>query len=559
MIVLINLTLVVMMVVLSFFFYRQFRQALDERVLLQLTSIKQLKKAQVEEYIKSRWEEFESDPASYKPLTVDGEFAPHVNSLFDSVCIREHLLEPPVREGIHDISPCSKVQQAMLVFLKKSEDIIYVDYPDMERIQSILLERTGMQETGETYLVGSDFRLRSQSRFYPDQKPMQIVAETEGVMNGLAGINGNGVIEDYRNIPVYSAYHKLDLPGVNWVVLSELDVEEANIPLAEMRTRLELIFFMICLLGLTLSLLLTGIFTRSLLKMRDFLTNMSKGKYDFQLSEPYRILEIKEMFNALEQLRKSIRGAIQFSSEIGEMNLDTEYKLTSRNDELGKSLIRMREKLAEYEKKERANQQIAKKSLITGQENERQRLARELHDGLGPLLTSLKLTVQSLELEKGTKRKISGIIDDTISEIRRMTYDLMPPALTDFGVGKAMSNFTELIRKSSGISVYYDDATKPTNSRLTPEVNVCLFRVCQELINNTLKHSGAESMNISLTEFDDKVSLYYRDNGKGFDIEKVRHGSGLKNIRERIAVFNGYSHITSSNRGTEVEIEIPLP
>jgi signal transduction histidine kinase len=166
--------------------------------------------------------------------------------------------------------------------------------------------------------------------------------------------------------------------------------------------------------------------------------------------------------------------------------------------------------------------------------------------------------VQSLELDKDTKKKISSILDDTINEIRRMTSDLMPPALTDFGVGKAMSNFTDLIRKSSGVSVYYDDSTKSANSKLTPEINVCLFRVCQELINNSLKHSGAESINISLTEFDDKVSLYFRDNGKGFDVENVKHGSGLKNIRERIAVFDGYLHITSSNQGTEVEMEIPL-
>ena len=559
MMILINLSLISVMVVLSFFFYRQFQQALDERVLLQLTSIKTLKRIQVEEYIKSRWKEFESDPAGYKTLACeDGALDPHVYTLFDTVCIRKHLAQP-APEGVYDLSHCSKHQQVMLVLIKKFGNIIYVDYPDIDSIQNILLERTGMQETGETYLVGGDFRLRSQSRFYPDRSPLQLVAETEGVRNALAGNNGSGVIKDYRDIPVYSAYHQLDLPGVNWVILSELDVAEANIPLTKVRNKLILIFIGICLLGLALSMLLTGIFTRPLLKMRDFLESMSRGMYDFQWSGSYGPVEIEEMFHALEELKKSIRGAILFSTEIGEMNPNATYKLTSRHDELGKSLIRMQRRLVEYEKKERANQQLATRSLLTGQENERQRLARELHDGLGPLLTSLKLSVQALELEQEAQKKISGMVDHTISEIRRMTFDLMPPALTDFGVGKTMTNFTELIRRSSGISVYYDDATKSNNSRLTAEISVCLFRVCQELINNSLKHSGAESINISLTEFDDKVSLYYRDNGKGFDIETVEYGSGLKNIRERIAVFNGYLHITSSKQGTEVEIEIPLP
>lgn len=547
------------MAVLSFFFYQQFQQALDQRVLLQLTSIKRLKRVQVENYIKSELNDFSINPAAYKPLVIRGQFEENIYARFDTACLMKNVLQTDFREGIHDLSACSADQQVVLALIKNSGDTTYIHYLDINRIQHILLERTGMGETGETYLVGDDFRLRSQSRFFPDSLPLQIEAETKGVKNALAGNNGHGVIEDYRDIPVYSAYHQMDLPGINWVILSELDVAEAVVPLTNMRNRLELIFLMISLLGLTLTLLLTGAFTRPMLKMRDYLANMSKGRFDFRLSEPYRIHEIKEMFNALEELRSSIREAIHFSSEIGEMNMEAKYKLTSRHDELGKSLIRMQEKLAEYEKKERASQQLAKKSLITGQENEQQRLARELHDGLGPLLTSLKLTVQSLHLEKDTKKKISGIVDDTINEIRRMAYDLMPPALTDFGVGKAMSNFTELIRKSSDIAVYYDDATKPTNSRLTPEINVCLFRVCQELINNSLKHSGAESINISLTEFDDRVSLYYRDNGKGFDIEEVRLGSGLKNIRERIAVVNGYLHITSSNLGTEVEIEIPLP
>lgn len=134
----------------------------------------------------------------------------------------------------------------------------------------------------------------------------------------------------------------------------------------------------------------------------------------------------------------------------------------------------------------------------------------------------------------------------------------MPSVLVDFGVGRALASFIERMKKSSGIEIVYDDATKGRAGRLSMDLDICIFRVSQELINNTLKHAHAKKITISLTEFNDKISLYYLDDGKGFDPKTIKYGAGLRNIRERVEIFNGYLSISSDHNGTEVEVEIPL-
>lgn len=549
---LISLIVVIVIVVISLFFYHQFRQALDERMLLQLSSIMHLKSLQIEDYVQTQLKQFDQ----LEPPLLSAFDDYQVNNL-DSVCIGE-IIGAEHTPKLYDLSWCSLNKSVLLGVVKHDEQGVRLHLLNHKTIQEILLERTGMGESGETYLVGADHTMRSLSRFFPDEHPLNLPAATDGVLQALSGRQGSGIIKDYREVPVYSAFRKLNIPGIDWVILSEIDVEEVTIPLSRMRNKLILISIAVCLMAIVLSLLVTNLLTRPLFRMRDLLRRMSLGKFDLVSTPYYQTVEIHEMFTALDELRKSINQAIQYSSEIGNMNLSAQYQLSGQHDELGKSLIRMKSQLAEYKRHEKTSHQVAKRSLITGQENERKRLAREMHDGLGPLLTSLKLTIQALDLDSIQRKKVNGLIDHTIAEIRRVTYDLMPPALLDFGVGRAMLHFVEMIRKSSELEIRYDDSTKESGSAISPEMNICLFRVCQELLHNAIKHSGATRVALSITEFDEKVSLYYSDNGRGFDTDKPGSGSGLKNIEERIAVFDGYMHIASSDNGTTVEIELPI-
>ncbi|EPR66017.1 sensor histidine kinase [Cyclobacterium qasimii] len=453
-ILLINSLVFLVVVTLSIFSYKEFKYALDERVLLQLSSIKKLKRIQLEAFLNAELENFHN--ANIK-LESDSTINPYavIAEEVDITCLQNRLKLMPNGESIIDITSCARKGKVKLAMVNKiANRVRQIECINNDLIQDILMERTGMGQSGETYLVGNDYRMRSESRFFPEQPPGQIKASTIGAKHALLGIDGFGIINDYRGIPVYSSYHKLDIANLNWAILSEIDVVEVTAPLLNMRNKLILISFLVLLFALTFSFLITVVLSKPLLNMRLFLNFMTRGNYDFTIVNNYQTKEIKEMFVALEKLQKSIREAINFSSEIGNMNMKAKYHLSGEGDLLGKSLIVMQKKLMEYENAENLSRLMAKKSLIEGQENERKRLSKDLHDGVGPLLTSLKLMVHTSELSSPDKKRINVVVDGTIDEIRRMTYNLMPSVLVDFGVGKALESFIDRMKKPVGLKLF---------------------------------------------------------------------------------------------------------
>ena len=239
------------------------------------------------------------------------------------------------------------------------------------------------------------------------------------------------------------------------------------------------------------------------------------------------------------------------------MNLSSSYKPKSNHDLLGRSLIKMRDKLEEFRVTENKINISNKRLLVKHLEDERRRLARELHDGIGPLLTTIKLYVQNRVEANEHKDSLKEMIDTTINEIRQMTNVLMPTSIDKFGIGATLINYVENIQKSSEASIRFEDLTKKESSLITKEQEINIFRIVQELINNSIKHSKATKIRISLTEFDNVLSLYYFDNGIGFNINEVTLGSGIKNIRERVEIFDGTLEIESTEN-TIFEIEMPI-
>jgi methyl-accepting chemotaxis protein len=234
-----------------------------------------------------------------------------------------------------------------------------------------------MGSSGESYVVGNDYRLRSQSRFFPQTTPYKIKAKTVGVLDGLNQKEGDGIFFDYRKIDVYSAYSSLKIDYLHWVILSEIDVNEVTIPLKEMRLKLLFLTLLIITLSSILSLFLTKIITNPIKKIQESLLIMAKGNYNEKLILKKSPTEIMEIFHALENLRIAIDGAVNFSVDIGKINLSTSYQPKSENDLLGKSLIKMRGKLEAYRTAENKMNLTNKRLLVTNLENERTRLARE--------------------------------------------------------------------------------------------------------------------------------------------------------------------------------------
>jgi two-component system NarL family sensor kinase len=526
---------------ISYAFYYQFRLSLDQRVLLHLTSIKQLKRLQIEEYLASKWQDFD-EKAVPAPITSD--------SL--------DLWEQYPESGTYDITFANPSGKILLLLIKRVEDKIATDTINDLRIQEILLERTGMGNSGESYLVGEDFHLRSQSRFDPEKPPYLNESRSETVRSGLKGNEGSGITKDYRGHPVYSSYMPIQFQNIKWLILSEMDTEEVMIPLVIMQRRLSLIAIGIFLLALIVSIILSERFSKPILAMQQHLDAMIHGDYSRNIQIKNYPEEIKVMFQELKDLKESLMGAIHFSTSIGNMDLDSDYHPANKTDVLGQSLLKMRDKLKEFRNQEQQHAVHTRKLLLDKQESEQKRLSMELHDGLGPLLTSLKLYIQNNISDSEEKTILKKQLDETIAEVRRMSYSLLPPTLEDFGIGKTLDNYIKQLNENTNLKLTFEDLTFGAESKITVSQSTHIFRICQELINNTIKHANAQSIRISLSEFDDLASLYYFDDGIGFRPDQVVQGSGLNNIQERTDILNGQLQMKFEPNRTIFEIDFPL-
>jgi signal transduction histidine kinase len=205
-------------------------------------------------------------------------------------------------------------------------------------------------------------------------------------------------------------------------------------------------------------------------------------------------------------------------------------------------------------------------SILTGEERERKRIAKELHDGLGAQLSAIKLQVQSDGYEKmlligKTKTLHQNLIkqiDEACLEVRNISHDLLPPGLINAGITESINRFLHKIRENSNIDLkFIHQIEKET---LTKDLELQIFRIIQELLNNIIKHSYAQSAAIQIIQNHSKILIIAEDDGIGFDMEANQNGLGINNIKNRIASLKGNIVINSSeNKGTTIIIEITLP
>ncbi|WP_139955697.1 sensor histidine kinase [Flavicella sediminum] len=542
----INTLLTIVVITLSVAFYFQFKKALDERVLLQLTSIKRLKKNQIEAYLKREWFQFES-VAEYE-----------ITEISDSIKNKVINNRNYQATGAYDVTHLNTTGKLLIAFVFYRDTIQKIKLLNGDRIQDILLERTGLGDSGESYLVGNDYRLRSQSRFYTAKLPFDILAKTKGVLRVFSGKSGNSIFEDYRDVEVYSAYGSIDFLNLKFAILSEIDTEEVMAPLFHMQKRLVFIALLIVLVGVGISLYLSKIIAKPVVEMQNKLQSMASGNYEIPAGNRSKLREIQSMFMALSELQNSLKGAVNFSSKIGEMDLKHSYEPISSKDLLGYSLLKMRDNLIAFNEREASYNTLMKKSLIEREELERKRISMELHDGIGPLLTTLKMYMQNTIEDSVVKEEVKGLLDNTITEIRHITYALLPPTLIDFGLGYTLKSFVKNLKNNNKANIQFEDDTRNDTTRMSFDLQINLFRISQELLNNAIKHANAARINLTISEFEEYVSLFYFDDGVGYNTDQVNIGSGLLNIRERVEIFNGELLVHSEKNKTTVEIEIPI-
>ncbi|MCW3118125.1 MAG: hypothetical protein JWM28_2207, partial [Chitinophagaceae bacterium] len=242
---------------------------------------------------------------------------------------------------------------------------------------------------------------------------------------------------------------------------------------------------------------------------------------------------------------------------LGYRNLRTRHRLAKQQDEMQQQRIRELEK---------DKQLVAVDSLLKGQEEERSRLAKDLHDGLGGLLSGVKFSLRNMKDNlivtpdnMAVFERSLDMIDGAIKELRRVAHNMMPEILTKFGLDEALKEYCNTINAAKLLTVKYQSLGM--QARLEKSIEIIIYRIVQELLNNTLKHAAATEAFVQLIREGTRLSVVIEDNGKGFDAGLIENnkGAGLANVRSRVDYLKGQLDIHAEpGKGTLVNIEFNI-
>lgn len=208
--------------------------------------------------------------------------------------------------------------------------------------------------------------------------------------------------------------------------------------------------------------------------------------------------------------------------------------------------------------------ELARK-VVSSQEEERSRLARELHDGISQVLVSAKLLLETTILTSDTAApptlgRALDRLNRALREVREISHNLRPAALDDLGLAVALKSMAAELNQEGGPRIEF--ASNAMTVKLTPNAGTALFRICQEALTNARLHSGASRIGVSLNFTRHSVTLAIDDNGRGFDTQKRQRerlrGTGLRNMRERVMALGGELVVRSGQQGTQIVAILPI-
>ena len=214
-------------------------------------------------------------------------------------------------------------------------------------------------------------------------------------------------------------------------------------------------------------------------------------------------------------------------------------------------------------------QKIVSRQIIENQENEQNRIAKDIHDGIGQMLTGLKYLLESVDPTDPEKAgakiiKLKELTSNIIKGVRTATFNLTPPELKDYGIVPALTELTQELSKLTGKEIVLFNKSD-FNQRMDSLVEINLYRITQEAINNAIKYAESSHIIVTVSHSQNLLSIIVDDNGKGFDKAKLKSkpdeegGMGLTFMKERVKYINGRLFINSSvNEGTKVTLNVPL-
>lgn len=242
---------------------------------------------------------------------------------------------------------------------------------------------------------------------------------------------------------------------------------------------------------------------------------------------------------------------------LGYRNLRHRHLLAKQQDELQQQRIRELEK---------DKQLVAVDAMLKGQEEERSRLAKDLHDGLGGLLSGVKFSLRNMKdnlivtpENMAVFERSLDMLDTSIQELRRVAHNMMPEMLTKFGLDEALKEYCNAINATNLLLVKYQSIGMDV--RLEKSTEIIIYRIIQELVNNIMKHAAAKEAIVQLIQEDTRLNIIVEDDGKGFDtaLLKDNKGAGLTSIQSRVDYLKGQLDIHSeAGKGTLVNIEFNI-
>ncbi len=294
--------------------------------------------------------------------------------------------------------------------------------------------------------------------------------------------------------------------------------------------------------------------------------------------------ELKEAYEKADSLRIQLavkreqeQQYIRRRNEL-EIRIKDSYKTIQKADNLithvGAALGYLTGDLLEIstQLEDMQQRQLLGLKIIKAQEDERQRVARDIHDGPAQLMSNVVLKAEicermiDVDLEKAREelQNLKKIVRESLHDVRKIIYNLRPMSLDDLGLVPTLQRYIMTFQEDSGISVSF--RTKGSSDEIKPVISLTVFRIVQEAINNIIKHAGAKSVSISLEFLEKNLKLYIYDDGAGFDTEKLKvrtddmsGGFGLFSMKERVELLGGVFNISSEpGRGTRLNIAIPF-
>lgn len=269
---------------------------------------------------------------------------------------------------------------------------------------------------------------------------------------------------------------------------------------------------------------------------------------------------VKKKFSELVRTGDGFEVEDRYVGAQGEQVFSVKYNAIFHEGSFLKAVVILRDITAE-----RTRERSVMDAVLRGQEQERKRLGAELHDGIGQVLSAIALKVSrindaaALESRKTVASSLTELNDNlqsAIAEVRNISHDLMPDVLEGFGLKEALSQTCGNLQDRSGMLVTFNPVD--LNERYDPSIELNLFRITQELLNNAQKHAASKHVFVNLVDHGDVLSLTVEDDGVGFDRSRASDGIGLKNVRSRVNMIRGQFDVESSaNSGTLINIEVP--